>query len=148
MVDVVRAVSILDPSSSSVDFSALLTPILFPRTVLGAGLFASGFLLQATSHIHLASLPKYTPPQKPLTVFYRPFTYIVAPHYTAELMMYIGLAIATAPEGRWVSATLATVPAFVLGNLGSVSWATKEWERTKFGEESVRGRWRMVPGLW
>ena len=131
---------------------SLSTTLQQPTTLLGLTLFAAGSLLQFAAHAHLASLPKYTPPQHAgrsgVPFAHLAFRYVVCPHYAAEALVYAGLALVGAPEGRWANATLVSVVAFTLGNLGAVSAKTRAWERAKFGEASVRGRWRMVPGVW
>lgn len=103
-------------------------------------LLASG--LQHDCHHYLFSLEKYTLPTHPL------FSKIVSPHYTAECGIYLSLAFLAAPAGEMVNKTLLSCLAFVTMNLGVTAGTSKEWYMQKFGEDSMRGKWNMLPGLY
>ncbi|KAH8422696.1 putative 3-oxo-5-alpha-steroid 4-dehydrogenase [Aspergillus melleus] len=103
-------------------------------------LFASG--LQHDCHYYLFSLKKYTVPAHPL------FSRVVCPHYTAECAIYLSLALLAAPSGEWVNKTLLSALAFVAINLGVTAGTSRKWYAQKFGEESVRGKWNMIPVVY
>lgn len=109
------------------------------RTLLCVPLFiiASGF--QHDCHAYLASLPKYTLPIHPI------FQVIVCPHYFAECLIYLSMAILGAPNDAWINRTIASALLFVLVNLGVTASTSKEWYAQKFGKEKVEGRWKMIP---
>lgn len=140
---------------STRDF-VLLTPSL--RTLFSALLFllASGF--QHDVHAYLAHLK--TPsasdnthdqvkPKKTYTLPTHPaFAPLICPHYTAEIAIYFAMAINAAPKGAWVNGTLGCAVVFVGINLGVTAYGTRDWYARTFGEDSVRGRWRMIPWLY
>ena len=101
---------------------------------------ASG--LQHDCHHYLFSLDKYTLPTHPI------FNRIVSPHYTTECAIYLSLALLAAPSGELVNKTLLSCLCFVAVNLGVTAGTSKEWYMQKFGEESVRNKWRMIPGVY
>ena len=139
------AASIVADSATAVPVKQqILDALLNSHSAFALALFAGGSWLQYSCHKHLASLPKYTPP----AASHAAFRYIVCPHYSAEVMIYVGLAMAGASDGTWFGRTLATVPVFALVALGGVSAGTREWERQKWGEDAVKGRWRILPGVW
>lgn len=140
----------LSPPSSTSSYLRILLPIL---------LFILASTIQSMTHIHLASLRKYTRPTSPL------FTHLITPHYTAECIIYLSLALLAAPHphphpgiethietgtgaGPYLNTTLFTAFLFVAGNLSVTAGNTKQWYIRKFGEESVRGKWIMVPFVW
>ncbi|KAH0541352.1 hypothetical protein FGG08_004190 [Glutinoglossum americanum] len=100
-------------------------------------LFASG--VQHDCHRYLTSLEKYTLPDLPI------FRTFICPHYTAECLIYLSLAILAAPEGSLVNATIFTALVFTTVNLGVTAELSREWYAMKFGEEKIEGRWRMIP---
>jgi len=100
-------------------------------------IIASG--VQHDCHKYLASLQKYTLPTHPA------FQRLICPHYTAECLIYLSLALIAAPEGELMNKTILTALIFVTVNLGVTADASKEWYEAKFGKESVAGRWRMIP---
>lgn len=142
----------------------LLTPSI--RTLFSTLLFilASGF--QHDVHAYLAHLktsptpnpsvpdnnstaPKLTTPSRTYRLPTHPaFTPLICPHYTAELLIYLAMAINAAPKGEWVNGTLGCAAVFVLVNLGVTAYGTREWYVRTFGEESVRGKARMIPFLY
>ena len=102
--------------------------------------FASG--MQHDCHAYLASLPKYTLP------VHSAFTQVICPHYTAECVIYVALAILGAPPGKIVNGTVLTILVWVVANLGATANMTRDWTAKKFGPESVSGKWRMIPYMW
>lgn len=118
-------------------------------------LLASGF--QHDVHAYLAHLktspaskaqPNNNAPKTYKLPTHPAFTPLICPHYTSEIIIYLAMAINAAPMGSWINATLGCAVVFVGINLGVTAWGTKEWYVRKFGEESVRGRWRMVPFVY
>lgn len=112
------------------------------RLILTLPLFLIASAAQYLSHGHLASLRKYSMPTHPL------FKLLVCPHYTAECVIYLALAILGAPEGRWINGTIAAALVFVSVNLGVTAKGTGAWYERRFGEQAVRGKWVLVPGIW
>ncbi|KAI5293341.1 hypothetical protein KEM52_005630 [Ascosphaera acerosa] len=103
-------------------------------------ILASG--IQHDCHHYLASLPRYTLP------VHDAFRSIISPHYTAECIIYLSLAGLAAPQGHLVNKTVLAGAFFVVVNLGVSAGNSKGWYERKFGAESVRARWRMVPGIY
>ena len=135
---------------SSADL-ALRAPSL--RTLFAVNLFILASEFQHDVHAHLASLKRrrqgseqagggYAIPTHPA------FASLVAPHYTAECVIYLALAIEAAPPGAWLNKTLICALVFVVVNLGVTAYGTKKWYEEKFGKDSVQNRWRMIPLLY
>jgi 3-oxo-5-alpha-steroid 4-dehydrogenase 3 len=103
-------------------------------------LVASG--LQHDSHHYLSSLKKYTLPEHPM------FRGVVCPHYGAECIIYLSLALVAAPRGEWINKTMLACFVFVAVNLGLTARNTKQWYAQKFGNDSVRDWWFMVPYVY
>jgi 3-oxo-5-alpha-steroid 4-dehydrogenase 3 len=101
---------------------------------------ASG--LQHDCHHYLASLKKYTLPSHPL------FEWIVCPHYTAECVIYLSLALLAAPSGEQINKTILCGLLFIVVNLGVTAASSKRWYMQKFGEQNVRHKWKMIPFLY
>ncbi|KAH6719737.1 3-oxo-5-alpha-steroid 4-dehydrogenase-like protein [Leptodontidium sp. MPI-SDFR-AT-0119] len=99
------------------------------KTCIAVPMFLLASGIQHTCHKHLASLKKYTLPQKYW------FQQVVCPHYTSECVIYAAIAIVAAPPGQLMNKT-------VLAGLGFV------WYVEKFGMEKLKGRWRMIPYLY
>ena len=112
------------------------------RTLLCTPLFILASGIQYDCHAYLASLPKYTLPEHPM------FQLIICPHYFAECVIYISLAILGAPEGAWVNKTLCSALLFVIANLGVTASTSKEWYAQKFGKDKVAERWKMIPFVY
>ena len=70
---------------------------------------------------------------------------MICPHYTAECLIYLSLALIAAPKGESINKTILAALVFVTVNLGMTADMSKEWYEGKFGKESVAGRWRMIP---
>jgi 3-oxo-5-alpha-steroid 4-dehydrogenase 3 len=112
------------------------------KTVIAVPLFLLGSGIQHDCHKHLASLKKYTLPEN------RFFQAIVCPHYTSECLIYASIAIVAAPKGQIVNRTVLTGLAFVASNLGVTADSTRKWSVEKFGEEKLKGRWRILPYIY
>ncbi|AEO70655.1 uncharacterized protein THITE_2122302 [Thermothielavioides terrestris NRRL 8126] len=109
------------------------------RTAIALVFFLSGALLQNQSHRHLASLEKYSLPSAGM------FKYIICPHYTAECLVYLGLALAAAPEGRVLNTTLLAALLFTFTNLAISAKTTRDWYSEKFGADKVAKKWNILP---
>ncbi|TEA09880.1 Polyprenol reductase 1 [Colletotrichum sidae] len=107
--------------------------------ITGTATYFYGWSRQHWCHKHLASLRKYSLPERGL------FRYLVCPHYTCECLIYLGLAIAAAPEGQWINRTVLGALWFIVANLGTTADGTKQWYAQRFGAEKVAARWRMIP---
>lgn len=103
-------------------------------------LLASG--VQHDCHAYLASLQKYSLPQHPF------FRGIVCPHYTAEVAIYLAIALLAAPQGQLLNRTVAAAAGFVATILTVAAGTNREWYRRKFGAEKVKGRWCILPGVY
>ncbi|KAL4896660.1 hypothetical protein BDV59DRAFT_171168 [Aspergillus ambiguus] len=122
------------------DVKVTIVPSLRTFLCLPLFLFASG--VQHDCHHYLFSLKKYSLPTHPI------FRRIVCPHYTAECAIYLSLALLAAPPGHFLNKTLLSALVFVAVNLGVTAAGTKTWYRQKFGDDAVRDRWIMVPGVY
>ncbi|KAE9379211.1 3-oxo-5-alpha-steroid 4-dehydrogenase-like protein [Stipitochalara longipes BDJ] len=103
-------------------------------------LVASG--VQHDCHKYLASLQKYTLPN------YFWFRWVVCPHYTSECLIYLAIAIASAPHGQTFNRTVLAGLGFVASNLAVTADSTRKWYSKKFGIKKVVGRWRMIPYVY
>ena len=121
-------------------FQLSKAPTLRTMICLPLFLFASG--LQHDCHEYLFSLKRYSLPNHPL------FRLVVCPHYTAECVIYLSLALLAAPSGRWINRTLFCALVFVVVNLGVTASITRRWYARRFGEDAVRMRWRMIPWIY
>ncbi|KAL2822530.1 protein DFG10 [Aspergillus granulosus] len=121
----------LDDFSLATRFSGR-TLVCIPIFILASG-------IQHDCHHYLYSLKRYTLPTHPM------FSKLVCPHYTAECMIYLSIAVLAAPQGEIVNKTVLSALTFVVINLGITASTTREWYRQKFGEEAVRGKWNMIP---
>lgn len=131
------------------------------RTYFSIILFILASGIQHDCHAYLASLKQKPPttdtdhnkdditPQDSYKLPQHPaFTHLIAPHYTAECLIYLSIALFAAPPGRYINWTMFCALVFVVVNLGVTAHGTKKWYEARFGEESVRGRWRLVPFVW
>lgn len=121
------------------------------RTFIGLVLFMLASGLQHDCHAYLASLKQprkdglsaeqggYKLPEHPA------FNISLTPHYLAECVIYLSLAIVAAPRGDWLNWTFSSALLFVVINLGVTAHGTKEWYEGKFGPEKVKGTARMIP---
>jgi 3-oxo-5-alpha-steroid 4-dehydrogenase 3 len=112
------------------------------RTFFCVPLFLIASGMQHDCHHFLFSLKKYTLPDHPI------FRGIVCPHYGAECVIYLSLAILAAPPGQWVNKTMLSCLAFVAVNLGLTAQTTKQWYMQKFNKEAVQDRWLMIPYVY
>ena len=138
-------------STDDLEDTILARKTLLPRpvfrspplnTVLAISLFFFASRVQYACHSYLASLPKYTLPVDSM------FSDIICPHYTAEFAIYAALMVLGAPPGKLVNGTMLTVFIWVVANLGATADMAKDWTASKFGPESVAGKWRMIPYIW
>ncbi|KAL4922695.1 hypothetical protein BDW62DRAFT_207388 [Aspergillus aurantiobrunneus] len=116
-----------------------LTSRFSGRTLLSLPIFIIASGIQHDCHHYLFSLKKYSLPTHPM------FSRIVCPHYTAECMIYLSLALLGAPEGEIINKTLLSATGFVTINLGITASTTRHWYKQKFGETAVQGKWNMIP---
>ncbi|KAJ5084613.1 hypothetical protein NUU61_009192 [Penicillium alfredii] len=112
------------------------------RTFLCVPLFLIASGLQHDCHHYLFSLKKYTVPDHPM------FRGVVCPHYGAECVIYLSLALVAAPPGQIVNKTLLACFVFVAVNLGLTARTTRQWYTEKFGKDAVQGWWLMIPGIY
>lgn len=114
------------------------------KIIVGLMLFWTASLLQHVAHAHLAALPKYSVPHHWL------FKRLIAPHYTAECVLYLGLSMIAAPDGHMANTLLLWVVLLSAVNLGITADGTKKWLLQKFREQKseIQSRYRLVPGLW
>lgn len=112
------------------------------KTFIAVPLFILASGLQHHCHKYLASLKKYTLPET------YPFQLAVCPHYTSECLIYVAIAIVSAPKGQVVNKTILAGMGFVFSNLAVTAVSTRNWYTAKFGPEKLKGRWRMVPYLY
>lgn len=112
------------------------------KTWIAVPLFILGSGVQHDCHEHLASLKKYTLPDHNF------FQWLLCPHYTAECIIYIALAIVSAPLGQTVNHTMGMALLFTFTNLALTAQTTREWSVAKFGSEKIRSRSRMIPFVY
>jgi 3-oxo-5-alpha-steroid 4-dehydrogenase 3 len=123
-------------------YSSITRSVPAMKTMIGIPIFILASGLQHDCHTYLASLPKYTLPVHPI------FQVLVCPHYFAECLIYLSLAIIGAPKGVALNKTIACALLFVGTNLAVTASMSKEWYEQKFGKEAVAGKWKMVPWLY
>ncbi|KAG5980468.1 hypothetical protein E4U55_003994 [Claviceps digitariae] len=116
--------------------------LLTTRALLALAVFLAAWLKQNECHRHLASLKKYTLPNKGL------FRYIVCPHYTCECVIYLAISVMAAPRGSFLDRPVLCGVVFVVINLGITASNTKQWYADKFGADKVADKWRMIPGIF
>lgn len=131
--------STMSVSSASVNLNSIQLGIALSTTTVFLGVS----LWQYQYHAYLASLRKYTLPRK------LGATFIVAPHYLADCLIFLCLAINNARRGL-LDPNLCAVLVFVVVNLGVTADGTKKWMLSKFRDQQadIQSRWRMLPGLW
>ncbi|KAJ5183446.1 hypothetical protein N7492_001062 [Penicillium capsulatum] len=122
------------------DFRITIAPSF--RTFVFVPLFLVASGIQHDCHHFLFSLKKYTVPDHPI------FRAAICPHYGAECIIYLLLAILAAPSGQVVNKTLLACLGFVAANLGVTAQTTKQWYKQKFGAEAVPSRWLMIPYIY
>lgn len=119
---------------------ALLRPSF--KLLVGVPLFLMASGIQHDCHVYLSKLKKYTVPQHPA------FQQLIAPHYLAECVIYLALAIVAAPQSKAINQTMVCALTFVAVNLGVTAGNTRIWYESKFGKESVAHRWNMIPLIY
>lgn len=129
-------------SGVQIDLLHLRFPPPSLKTFVGLPIFIIGSGLQHDCHRYLASLKKYSVPKHPA------FGRLISPHYFAECLIYVSLAIVTAPVGNVFNWTLLSVLCFVVVNLSITAGTTREWYIAKFGEESVYDKWNIFPLIY
>lgn len=99
---------------------------------------------QAILHRYLFKLKKYTLPNE------HGFTSLIAPHYTAECVLYGALAVIAAPPGCFINWNLVCALIFVAVNLGVTADGTKRWMLSKFPDRrnDIERRWNLIVMLW
>lgn len=102
-------------------------------------MFFSAWVMQNMCHRHLAGLKKYSLPE------WGPFRFLISPHYTFEILLYLSLAVITAPSNHMFNRTLLCATFFVAVNLGATANGTKKWYVEKFGTDKVDRKWKIVP---
>ncbi|KAF3404727.1 Polyprenol reductase 1 [Talaromyces pinophilus] len=112
------------------------------RTLLCLPIFLMASGIQHDCHHYLSSLKEYTVPKHPL------FQWVVCPHYTAECAIYLSLALLAAPGGEIINKSVLCGLLFVVVNLSSTAYNTEKWYKAKFGEDTVHGKWKMLPGIF
>ena len=110
--------------------------------------------MQHDCHVHLAHLKssktkdgtgkagEYKIPTHPA------FQSVIAPHYTAECLIYLSLAVVGAPRGHLINTTISCALIFVVINLGVTAGGTRQWYEKRFGSEAVKGKWKMIPFVY
>ena len=120
--------------------SALRRPALRPAFVVGAALFAIGFLTNVHSDHVLRTLR--APGESGYRVpFGGGFRYVSAPNYLGEIVEWIGFALAAQTLAAWAFA------AFTFANLAPRAVANHRWYRERFPEYPGDRR-ALIPFLW
>jgi len=112
------------------------------KTFIAIPIFIVASSFQHRCHKYLSSLKKYTLPDDPL------FRRVICPHYTSECLIYFAIGVVSAPKGQIMNGTVLAGCCFVVSNLAVTADSTKSWYTGKFGEESLKGRWRMIPYVY
>jgi len=136
----IEGISALNVVKSPANLLSLAKPSM--KTLIATPIFLIASGIQHNCHENLASLKKYTLPQRPM------FRLIVCPHYTSECLIYVALAVVAAPRGQILNKTLLTGLMFVVANLAVTADSSRKWYIQKFGAEKLKGRWRMVPYVY
>lgn len=76
------------------------------------------------------------------------FQQLISPHYTAEIFIYLSLALVSAPQGQWINGTMFFAFVFVAVNLSVTAEGTRRWYERRFGADAVKGKSRILPGVW
>lgn len=116
-------------------------------------LFLLANMLQLWSHALLSALSR---PSRGDTVSKYvlpsggPFDLITCPHYLAEILLYLGLALVCASIDLCSAAGSILILAWVIVNLVLAASATHRWYEIELGEElkKKRGLRRLIPFLW
>lgn len=76
------------------------------------------------------------------------FDYVLTPHYTAEILIYMGLSLVAAPKGQVVNRTLLCAVVWIGVTLGVTAAVTRSWYLRVFGADKVGDRMRMIPFVY
>ena len=76
------------------------------------------------------------------------FSDVLCPHYSCEVIIYLLLSRLASPAGHEVNWTLASATILVAVNLGVTAVGTWDWYLQRFGPEKLKGKKRMIPGIW
>lgn len=112
------------------------------KLIVGLCFFVAASIVQNRAHARLASLTSYRIPPGKL------FQYVLCPHYTAEVVIYICFAMLGAPRGSWLNVTMVAALIFVVSNLGVTAIGTRQWYVDQFGAVKVGMRARLIPFIW
>lgn len=112
------------------------------KTFVGLPLFLIASGIQHDCHGYLASLKKYTLPRHPA------FGRLIAPHYFTECVIYLSLSVIGAPPEQLFNGTMLCALVFVVANLGVTAQTSRQWYIRRFGEQSVAGKWNMIPAIF
>ncbi|EME48490.1 hypothetical protein DOTSEDRAFT_141569 [Dothistroma septosporum NZE10] len=120
------------------------------RTFVGVMMFILASGLQHDCHAYLASLKdKKSSSGKDKSAYRLPkhpaWNISMTPHYFAECLIYLSLAITAAPQGDGMNWTLGSGLVFVTVNLGVTAYGTRKWYEHEFGVAAVNGKARMLP---
>jgi 3-oxo-5-alpha-steroid 4-dehydrogenase 3 / polyprenol reductase len=118
------------------------TPEALAKAFAGVPLFLMAWAAQYQCHHQLASLKKYSLPEKGW------FRMVLCPHYTCECILYLALALVAAPQGEVWNQTILCAHIFAVVNLGVTADGTRKWYASKFGEQCLKGKWRMIPWVF
>jgi 3-oxo-5-alpha-steroid 4-dehydrogenase 3 len=121
--------------------------------ISGAAVFLLANVLQLWSH-HLLSLlsrPSVKGKGSRYTLPYGgPFELITCPHYLAEILIYLGMALIcwSIDWSRWIGSLM--ILAWVTVNLVLAAEATQKWYEmeTRAALKKKRGLKRLIPYLW
>ncbi|KAL2188730.1 hypothetical protein L209DRAFT_239249 [Thermothelomyces heterothallicus CBS 203.75] len=128
--------AILNPAGHADDAQSLL------KMAAATPVFLFAWINQYWCHKHLAELKKYSLPTAGM------FRHYICPHYTCECLLYLSIAIATAPRGVWLNRTMVCALLFVATNLGVTAAGTRKWYGETFGIGSVANKWNMIPFIF
>lgn len=126
----------LDPAGHTDDAQSLL------KMTVAIPAFLLAWVNQYKCHKHLAGLKKYSLPEGGM------FRHYICPHYTCECLLYLSMAVATAPRGAWCNRTMLCALCFVAVNLGVTASGTRKWYAGKFGVGPVAQKWNMIPFIF
>ncbi|KAI3698818.1 hypothetical protein L2E82_42660 [Cichorium intybus] len=111
---------------------------------IGAVIFLWGWVHQLRCHQILGSLRDKTEKLDEYVIPYGDwFEYVSSPHYTAEIVIYGGLVVASGG----VDLSLWLLFAFVVANLAFTATETQGWYRRKF-EHYPRNRYIILPFVY
>lgn len=98
-------------------------------------------IVQHQEHRHLANVRTKCQPGQYIDHRHGLFRFLVAPHYTAEIVIYLSLAVLN--HGN---ANLSFTVLWTIAILGTSALQTDEWGRQKF--PTWGSRWILIPGIF